>query len=148
MKIRELTIYLLAALFPVMFISCNSESTETETQTEEAATAAITNNVEAYYFHFTRRCATCNAVEDVTKEALNEYFADAMDSEKIVFKSVNLDEESSEEIAGKLNVAEQSLLFVSGDEQVNLTSDAFMYARSAPDKLKAKVKETIEEFQK
>ena len=32
--------------------------------------------VEVYYFHATKRCVTCEAVEAVTKEALKEYYGD------------------------------------------------------------------------
>jgi len=42
-----------------------------------------------------------------------------------------------------LGVSGQCLLFVKGDEKIDLTSDGFMYARSNPEKLEEKIKETI-----
>ena len=35
-------------------------------------------------------------------------------------------------------------LFVKGDQKVDLTTDGFMNARSNPDKLKEKIKETVD----
>ncbi|MEA3445686.1 MAG: hypothetical protein U9R19_13285, partial [Bacteroidota bacterium] len=31
--------------------------------------------ITVYYFHNTRRCATCNAVEDETKKALKKFYS-------------------------------------------------------------------------
>ena len=39
---------------------------QTETSTPDKTDVGI----EAYYFHFTQRCATCKAVESVSTEAL------------------------------------------------------------------------------
>lgn len=109
----------------------------------ELNTAIEETKVEVYYFHFTRRCATCNAVENASIEALNEYFAKELKNGTIKFISVNLDEDSGKEIGKKLEVAAQKLLIVSGDSKADLTNFAFMNARSKPDKLKNKIKEEI-----
>lgn len=141
---KTIAIYLVLYLFTATSFACNPKEND-ETQKSSEVTS---DKIEVYYFHFTRRCITCNAVESVTKEALNEYYAEAVKSGKIIFKSVNLDDESNEKIAEKLKVSGQTLLFVAGDKQVNLTNDGFMYAKSQPDKLKAKVKETVEQLLK
>jgi hypothetical protein len=108
-------------------------------------TASLQNNnvskIEAYYFHFTRRCATCQAVEDVSVETLKELYGD-----KVSFKSINLDEKANTELAKKLGVAGQSLLFVKGDKKVDITNDGFLYARTDPAKFKEKIKSTVESF--
>jgi len=95
-------------------------------------------SVEVYYFHTSRRCETCLAVEDVTRKALQEFYGD-----KIVFKSLNLEDEANNEIAKTLEVTGQTLLIVSGENKTNLTNFAFMNARTKPEKLKEKLKETI-----
>lgn len=97
-----------------------------------------------YYFHYTRRCATCNAVEDVTKQALQQYYAAKMKSGDITFKSVNIEEKSGEELADKLKIAGQALVVLKGDQQTDLTDKGFMYALSEPDKLKAEVKKAVD----
>jgi len=96
-------------------------------------------SVKAYYFHATRRCVTCQAVETVTKEALKEYYGD-----KVVFQSIDRDEDSKNPLIKKYKVSGQTLLIVNGDKAVNLTNDAFLNARTNPDKLKAKIKSTID----
>lgn len=108
-----------------------------------AKTTAVKTNdassVKAYYFHATRRCATCEAVESVTKQALKEYYGD-----KITFSSINREEEKGNPLIAKYKVAGQTLIIVKGDKVVNLTNEAFMNARTKPDKLKAKIKSTID----
>jgi hypothetical protein len=95
--------------------------------------------VKAYYFHTSRRCVTCKTVEKVSAESLKELYG-----EKIQLKSVNLDNKENEELAKSLEVSGQSLLFVNGNKKVDITTDGFMYAVREPEKLKAKIKETVE----
>lgn len=137
---RRIVIPFFVFLFAATGLACNPAQQAENKNDKEVATAAI----EVYYFHFTRRCITCNAVESVTIQALNEYYADDLKSGRIVFKSINLDEDSSKSIAKKLKVSGQALLFVRADKQVNLTNEAFMYAKSSPEKLKAKVRQTVD----
>lgn len=95
--------------------------------------------VNVYYFHFTRRCATCNAVESVTKEAIAEYYGT-----QVSFIDLNLDKKPGKQKGKELSVSGQTLLIVSGDTQINITSDGFMNARSKPEKLKQIIKEKID----
>jgi len=115
--------------------ACCSKSEATENNTQNVAN----NDVIAYYFHATRRCATCQAVEKVTKEALQEFYGD-----KITLQSINRENEN--ELTEKFNITGQSLLIVKGTKVVNLTNDAFLNARTNPDKLKSKIKATIDEL--
>lgn len=100
--------------------------------------------VEVYYFHYSRRCATCNAVESVTKDAIVKLFPNEYKKGDIIFKSVNLDENTSDALAKKCNAEGQSLLFISPKKRIDLTDKAFMYAKNSPEKLKAEVKKTID----
>lgn len=95
--------------------------------------------VKAYYFHATRRCATCQAVESVSKEAIKEYYGD-----KVAFETINREEHKDHPMIKEHKISGQTLLIVKGNEVVNLTNTAFLNARSNPDKLKAKIKETID----
>jgi hypothetical protein len=97
------------------------------------------SEIKAYYFHATRRCATCMAVEDVTKEVLKANYAN-----KIPFVSINRDEDSKNPLLEKYKVSGQTLLLVKGDKVVDLTNDAFLYARIKPEKFKEKLKSTID----
>lgn len=122
-----------------MAVNC----TNTAAPAEESVTVKPAKII-VYYFHYTRRCATCNAVEDVTKQALQQYYAAKMKSGDITFKSVNIEEKSGEELADKLKIAGQALVVLKGDQQTDLTDKGFMYALSEPDKLKAEVKKAVD----
>lgn len=100
--------------------------------------------VEVYYFHYTRRCATCQAVEDEAKKDLNSLYPELMKSGKIVFKSVNLDEDQSAGIAETCKAEGQSLLIICGKKRFDLTENAFMNARTKPELLKQEIKKTID----
>lgn len=103
---------------------------------------------EVYYFHMTRRCVTCQAVETVTQEALKEYFPEALAKGGLVFKSVNLEDKENKQLVKKMKVSGQSLLVVSGSDRIDITDKGFLYAKNEPDKLKAEVKSTVGKFLK
>ena len=62
------------------------------------------NKIEIYYFHFTKRCATCNAVENETKSVLESKYADKLKKGEISFTSLNLDEKADKKVAEKLEL--------------------------------------------
>ena len=47
--------------------------------------------VEVYHFHATRQCYTCKTVGALAEETVNTYFADELESGKLVFAHVNVD---------------------------------------------------------
>jgi thiol-disulfide isomerase/thioredoxin len=93
--------------------------------------------VKVYYFHATRRCETCLAVENVTIKAVEEYYGD-----KVFFESIN--REKDKLLVNKYQISGQTLLIIKGDKKVDLTNDAFLNALSNPEKLKSKIKSTID----
>jgi len=126
-KVGFLTIIMLGAFF-----SANAQSSQKD------------GNIEIYYSHFNKRCATCNAVENETKALLKKEYGDQMEKGKIVFKSLNLDEKSDKKFAKKFNISGQALMLIHGDEQINLTSEGFMNARTNPKKFHTVLKKNIE----
>lgn len=98
-----------------------------------------TSEVKVYYFHATRRCATCEAVEAVSKEAIKEYYGN-----KVSFESINREEEKDNLLVKKYKISGTALLIVNGDKKLDLTNDAFLNARTNPDKFKSKLKSTID----
>lgn len=102
------------------------------------------NKVEVYYFHFTRRCVTCKAVETETQKSIQQLYSELYKKGIIIFKSINLDESSSSALAEKCKAEGQALVVISGNKRVNLTDKAFMYAKSQPEKLKAELKKVID----
>ncbi|HET9571288.1 MAG TPA: nitrophenyl compound nitroreductase subunit ArsF family protein [Bacteroidales bacterium] len=111
---------------------------------KQQATAVASGKVEVYYFHFTRRCMTCNAVEIVSKKAVEAMYPKLIQSGKITFKAINLDDASSKAAAQKCGAEGQSLLVIGGGKRIDLTSQGFMYAINNPEKLKAELKKAID----
>ena len=127
-------------VFLMLLGTTNIQAQSTTTKKEKNIS---TTTVEAYYFHNTRRCATCQAVESVTKETLEETYAEALKNGQITFQSLNIEDKENEAIAKELEVSGQTLLFIKNGKKKDLTNDAFMYARSNPEKLKKKIKQFI-----
>ena len=138
MKILKITAILIAfwGLIPLHTLGQEAQ--------DEQKQMVIKETVDVYYFHFTRRCAGCKAVEAETQKALQSYFPEAMKTGKIAFKSINLDEKENEALADKIGVSAQSLLVVKGDTKEDLTDMAFMYARTKPEKYHKTLRKTIE----
>jgi len=103
-----------------------------------------TDKVEVYYFHFSRRCVTCIAVENKTQEAVVALYPEAYRKGKITFASVNLEDEKSKPLAEKAKVTGQALVILSGDFRKDLTAVGFMYANNNFDKFKAEIQKTID----
>ncbi len=117
-------------------VCCSSE------QKAESTLAKVQEKeVQAYYFHGTRRCATCEAVEKVTQETLTEKYP-----EVVGFASINREEEKDHPLIEQFKISGQTLLIKKGEELIDLTNVAFLNARSNPEKLKQKIVETVEEL--
>jgi len=126
-------------LFAFLAIGMNMSCSAQPTKDNNESSVSKADQVEVYYFHYTRRCATCNAVERVSKDAVAELYG-----AKVSFANYNLDEEAGATKGKELEVSGQTLLIVAGDTKINITNEGFMNARSNPDKLKAIIRETID----
>lgn len=107
--------------------------------TQKTTSVAAPSKIEAYYFHFNARCVTCKAVEAEAKANIESLYPG-----RATFKAINLDEASSKTIAEKLKVTGQTLLFVKGEKQINLTNEGFMYAKTNPAKFKSIIKQKVD----
>jgi hypothetical protein len=131
----------------VILLSGTSSLCQAQTENKgKEPSVADTDKIEVYYFHNTRRCETCKAVEAVTRKTLEENFAQQMKAGEITFQSLNIEDEENEPLARKLHVSGQTLLFVKDGKKKDLTNEAFMFARSNPDKLKTKIVTAIEKL--
>ena len=141
---KKTLISIIIGLLSVGYISCQSNNTTTVDKSKNT----IKSVVRGYYFHGTRRCTTCRAVEEVTKEILNDYYSSELADKTISFEAINLDEEDSKLLANKLKVAGQTLLFISDSDTINLTNQAFMNAVSNPLKLGELITDEIDRMLK
>lgn len=135
-------------LICLLSASANPGVFATGQNNEKPAFLPEEKKVEVYYFHNTRRCATCQAVEDETKKALEQFYPNQMKDGSVAFLSINLEEGDNEAFAEKLGVSGQTLLFVAGEKKVDLTNDAFMYATTKPEKLHKEIRKTVDEMLK
>jgi len=131
--------------FALNITACNNSNAEKTKNSDKIKTKKV---IKVYYFHSSHRCRTCVAVEEETKKALNELYPKEMKLGEITFQSVNIDEHKGEELANKMQISGQTLIFVQTNKTVNLTNEGFMYATTNPKKLKAKIKTTVEKLMK
>jgi ABC-type Fe3+-hydroxamate transport system substrate-binding protein len=130
--------FLLAIAMFIPAVACYSQSSQTDNSSKSSG------KIEAYYFHFNVRCATCRTVEAQAKEDIETLYPDMVKEGKITFQAINLDDASSKATAEKLDISGQTLLLVKGDLKINLTNEGFMYAVSNPEKLKSIIKEKVD----
>lgn len=113
-------------------LGCKTNNSKDQTSSDTAGDLLSPDVVQVYYFHNTKRCATCNAVEDETRMALDLFYQDELESGNIEFTALNLEEEEGEHMAELLQVSGQTLLLVRGEARVNLTNEGFINARTNP----------------
>lgn len=130
------TIKIISLLFVIagLSMSCSGQTSNNENVSVKKA-----GDVQVYYFHNERRCATCKAVEAESKKAVEELYGD-----KVPFAAYNLEATDGEQKAEELGVSGQTLLIVSGDTKIDLTNEGFMNARNNPEKLKQIFKDKID----
>jgi len=134
---KKLSFILLLVINLLATSACSSQENQSAKQEKG-------DKVEVFYFHFSRRCMTCNAVEAESKKAVEALYPEQYKSGKISFTSLNLDEESSKKEAERCKAEGQALLIVSGTVRKDLTTVGFMNARTKPEKLKAEMKKAID----
>lgn len=139
---KKTILLLLNVMIISLSYSCNAQSDKGVV----SANQLHPDMVEVYYFHFIQRCATCQAIENETKKAIDELYSEALNNEKIAFISLNLEEEDGKKMAEKLNISGQTLLIVKDGKQVNLTNDGFLYARTNPEKFIEALQKAIGEI--
>ena len=107
---------------------------------EEKVDSKEVVNVEVYYFHGTRRCETCKAVGNVSKGVVEDKYGD---NENVSFIEIDFDQPGNEDLVEKFEVTSSSLYVYNQTDLINLTTYAFQYAKTNPDKLRNKLKSTI-----
>jgi hypothetical protein len=110
----------------------------------EEITVSAGDKVEVYYFHFSRRCVTCIAVENKTQEAISALYPEEYSKGLITFSSVNLEDEKNKPLAERAKVTGQALVIISGDFKKDLTAEGFMYANNNFEKFKAEIQKTVD----
>ena len=66
--------------------------------------------VIAYYFHGNFRCATFTTMEDYSRQAIETNFKDELDSGKLEFRAINVEESENEHFADYYQLYTKSLI--------------------------------------
>jgi len=101
-------------------VSCTaSPDTPPATNGEKEPTVYQADRVDMVYFHRTNRCYSCNYAEAATLYALETYFQEELDSDKLTFESVNVQDDSNAAIIEKYGAYTSQLFIntVTGDNE-------------------------------
>jgi hypothetical protein len=101
--------------------------------------------VEAIYFHNTRRCGWCVNLQNSSKTAIDELYAEELQKGTVKFITANLQQPEGAELARRFNISSVSFVVVSGDESTNLTQAGLM-GRRDPEAFKKAIKETVDAY--
>ena len=138
-------IKIIFSTFILFFLSGLTSSCNAQSSGKNQDRATLNNKeVKVYYFHFTRRCATCMAVEEQSRLAIESLYPEQIEEDLISFEGINIEEEEGGKLARELGISGQALLIVNGDQKMELTNEGFLYANSYPDKLKQILKQHID----
>ena len=87
------------------------------------------DRVDVVYFHRTQRCPTCIHAEELTRYTLETYFVDELDSRKLTFQSIDVQDSENAAIAQKYG-AYGSQLFINtikdGTDHIEEATDLYV----------------------
>lgn len=66
--------------------------------------------ITAYYFHGNFRCATCRAIEQLSRAAIEKNFKEQLKSGKLLFLVINIDEPANEHFLQDYQLVTRSLV--------------------------------------
>lgn len=130
--------YLLASI-ALLLLACGSNSQTTDTH------AANDGKLYIYYFHTAKRCPTCLAIEQTTEQVLQAHYAQHL-GDKIVYQAVNLSDPQNATLANTYQVAWSSLILHRDTLRIDLTQEAFAYARAEPERFQQLLNEHIQQL--
>ena len=109
--------YLGLLFIVLLFISgCSSSGNDDITESitnldllNQEKESSNVEKIEVYHFHGTNQCYSCKTMGDYAEETVNTYFADELDSGKIVFGHVNGELPENKELVMKYGATGSSL---------------------------------------
>jgi len=92
--------------------------------------SAPADRVDVVYFHRAQRCYTCRYAEEATRYALETYFKDEMDSGRVTFQVVNVEDKANADIVEKYNNASYLTLCINtvrdGTDHIEEVTDIWL----------------------
>ena len=105
---------LLIGLILILFVLSGCSNQESQINGNVAASSNTTkiaiDKIEIYHFHGNTQCYSCKTVGAYAEETVNTYFADELESGKLVFASVNIELPENKELVDKYEAKGSSLL--------------------------------------
>ncbi len=130
--------YLLASI-ALLLLSCGSNTQTTD------ANIANDGKLHVYYFHTAKRCPTCLAIQQVTEQVLQTNYSQHL-GDNIVYQVVNLSDPQNAALANTYQVAWSSLILHRDTLRIDLTQEAFAYARTEPERFLQLLNEHIQQL--
>jgi thiol-disulfide isomerase/thioredoxin len=125
------------------------ENPAAETAAENAS-GEPDRKVLVYYFHRTQRCPTCRAIESYAREAVEEAFPAELESGRVEWQAINLDEPGQSHFADDYQLTFSTLVVVAkdGDSEVSWRnlSDVWSLVRGERAKYDAYVRDAVSEY--
>ena len=81
---------------------------------DEAVPWKDDNTLIVYYFHGTQRCRTCNMIEKMARNVIETRFGKALSEKRIVFKSVNVDDQANEHFVSTYSLSMRTVVLARG----------------------------------
>ena len=77
-----------------------------------AADTLPADGVVVYYFHGTKRCGTCNKMERLTAEVVNDRFGERRRDGSVAFRAVNLETDATRHFITDFELASKAVVMV------------------------------------
>lgn len=100
--------------------------------------------VQIVLFHLAQRCESCTAVEQETQSLLSNEYTEEIASGEVKFISLNFQSENGKNAARILKASGQTLFVVHGDSVSDLTSSAFMFASTHPERYREALRKALD----
>lgn len=129
MQAKALITILLLLFVGVSLVYLLAEESDTPAVAEgdQAAEVAEVSSDEkgedaviAYYLHYTRRCATCNKIEELANRVVTERFAEELNDGRLIWKSLNVEDPGNEHFEEDFGMISQSFVLVDAREGRNM----------------------------
>ena len=144
---KNIKIFSLLTLSIILF-SCNGRAQENQFKVDNK-----TSKIEVIDFYGTHRCVTCKAIEANARYTLKTYFIKELNSGKISFKTVNVDDKNNYAMAENYQAAGTALflnIIKNGKEtHIDLTDFGFSKGRNQEEfskELKAKIETELKKL--
>lgn len=135
---RTIALGIISILF---MVSCSDRTEEKEVVFNKDQKC-----IQIVLFHFNHRCESCLAVENETKTFLEQKYRKELESGDIRFLSLDIFSESGKSAANQLHAYGLNLFIVKADSILDLSSSAFLFAQTQPEKFALILESELKKF--